>query len=403
MPLFSYKAQNSKGEVISEITQAGNKSEAVNTLQSLGYKVLSLKSVDANANSLFEGSVSIAEKATFSRFLATMLRAGLPLTEGLDVIGKETPSEKLKKVLLDVSFQTRRGNSLSASMGKYPKVFDPIFLTIVKAGEQAGTLEKSFDYLSKQLLISYEMTQKVKGAMVYPAVIVTAMIANAIVMLVFVLPKMSGVFSTLNLKLPATTKAILAVGNFVGANTVLVMVAVLLSVIIGIIFFSWGTTREMLVALLTKVPMVKRLRDQIDVSRFSRTLSTLLDNGVPIMEALDVSADVISQLKLKKEAKLFSEGVGRGEALSDLLEKSKGVFPKVVTQTIKAGEKTGALEEVLIELAEFFEKEVDYTLKSLTSLIEPIIMIVIGVGVGALVVMMIIPIYSVVGGMEGGF
>jgi len=403
MALFSYKAQDQKGEVISEITQAGSKSEAVSNLKSLGYKVLTLKSISTGGSSLFEGSVSVADKAGFARFLATMLRAGLPLSEGLDVIGKETPSERLKKVLLEVSFATRRGTSLSASLSKYPKVFDPIFLTIVKAGEAAGTLEKSFDYLSKQLLINHEMTQKVKGSMVYPAVIVTAMIANAIVMLVFVLPKMSGVFSSLNLDLPVTTKAILSVGNFVGANTGLVMAMVLVLIIFTIIFFSWKITRNFFVAILTKIPMVKKLRDQIDVSRFARTLSTLIDNGVPIMDALDVSSDVIGQERLKKEAKLFSEGVGRGEALSDLLEKSHNIFPKVVTQTIKAGEKTGALEEVLIELAEFYEKEVDYTLKNLTSLIEPIIMIVIGVGVGALVVMMVIPIYSVVGGLEGGF
>lgn len=402
MALFSYKAQDEKGEIINEITQAGSRSEAVSALKSSGLKVLTLKNIDTSGSSLFEGSVSVSDKASFARFLATMLRAGLPLSEGLDVIAKETPSQKLKKVLLDVSFQTRQGTSLSAALSKYPKVFDPIFLTIVKAGEQAGTLEKSFDYLSKQLLISHEMTQKVKGAMVYPAVIVTAMIGNAIVMLVFVLPKMSGVFSTLNLKLPTATKMILDLGNFVGANTGLVLGGIAVLLILTIVTFVWKVTRDLLVALLTKIPLVKKLRDQIDVSRFARTLSTLLDNGVPIMESLDVSADVINQARLKHEAKMFSEGVGRGEALSDILEKSRNVFPKVVTQTIKAGEKTGALEQVLIELAEFYEKEVDYTLKNLTSLIEPIIMIVIGVGVGALVVMMVIPIYSVVGGLEGG-
>jgi type IV pilus assembly protein PilC len=238
--------------------------------------------------------------------------------------------------------------------------------------------------------------------MVYPAVIVTAMIGNAIVMLVFVLPKMSEVFSTLNLKLPPTTKFILALGNFVGDNTNLVLGTIGGLIILTIATFMWHVTREMFVAILTKVPLVKKLRDQIDVSRFSRTLSTLLDNGVPIMEALDVSADVVDQKSLKRAAKSFSEGVGRGEALSDVIEEGKKVFPKVVTQSIKAGEKTGSLGQVLIELAEFYEKEVDYTLKNLTALIEPIIMIVIGVGVGALVVMMIVPIYSVVGGMGGG-
>lgn len=400
MALFSYKAQDQKGEIINEITQATDRAEAVTSLKSMGLKVLTIKSINTAGSSLFEGNVSISDKATFARFLATMLRAGLPLSEGLDVIGKENPSEKLKKVLLDVSFQVRQGTSLSAALSKYTKVFDPIFLTIVKAGEQAGTLEKSFDYLSKQLLISYEMTQKVKGALVYPAVIVTAMIANAIVMLVFVLPKMSGVFSTLNLTLPATTKAILALGNFVGANTTLVMISIGVLTVAAIVLFFWKTSREIFIAMLTKVPIVKKLRDQIDVSRFARTLSTLLDNGVPIMESLDVSADVISQKKLMAEAKMFSQGVSRGESLSDILEQSHGVFPKVVTQTIRAGEKTGALEEVLIELAEFYEKEVDFTLKNLTSLIEPIVMIVIGLGVGALVVMMVIPIYSVVGGLN---
>jgi len=403
MPLYTYKAKDSHGKVVEDVIQAGSRQEAATNLKAEGLQVLTVKSPETKLESLFSGKISVAEKATFCRFLATMLRAGMPLPEALNIIRRESENKRMQKILADVTFQIRKGSSLSITLSKYPNDFDEIFLTMVKAGEESANLDKTFDYLSKQLLASHEMIQKVKGAMVYPAVILVAMAANGILMVTFVLPKISDVFSQLNLKLPFTTRMILALGNFVGENTPLVLGGTVFLFFITFLIFYIRRTRKIINRIFVGLPMVKKLADQIDVARFARTLSALLKSAVPILPALDVSSDVLSQDRLKKEAKKFSAEVASGESLSEVLVKSKKVFPQVMVQTIRAGEESGSLEIVLEELAEFYEREVDYSLKRLTSIIEPVLMLVIGVGVGAMVVMMVIPIYSIVGSLEGGF
>src|SRR3989344_1183121 len=182
MPLYTFKAKDEKGEIVEDVIQAGSKKEVVSSLKSEKYQILSIKALNISKNLLLKGSVSISEKAAFCRFLATMLRAGLPLQEALDIIRQETQNKKLQKILFDLSFNVRKGENLSSVLPNYKSDFDKVFLTMVKAGEESGTLDESFDYLAKQLLAAYELSQKVKGSLMYPAVIVVAMIANAVVM-----------------------------------------------------------------------------------------------------------------------------------------------------------------------------------------------------------------------------
>jgi type IV pilus assembly protein PilC len=404
MPLFSYKAKNRKGKVIEDVLQATNRSEAASSIKSENLQILTIKNLDKGLGSVVFGGISIAEKAAFCRFLATMLKAGLPLPEAVDILKDETKNKKLKKIILDMSFQIRKGKNLSSIMSKYKNDFDPVFLAMVKAGEESGTMEKSFDYLSKQLLAAHELVQKVKGALMYPLVIVAAMLANFIVMLVFVLPKISEVFTELNVKLPPVTKIMLDFGNYVGNNTLLVVGVIFLTLLAVVLLFLIRSTRRMIANTFLKAPLVRNIANQLDVARFARTLSTLLKSGVPIIVALDVSSNMIRQPSLQKQAKEFSKGVSEGESLSEVLQKGKkNSFPSTVVQTIKAGEKSGSLEIVLEELAEFYEREIDYSLKRLTSLLEPLLLLVIGLAVGGMVVIMITPIYSLVGGIEGQF
>jgi type IV pilus assembly protein PilC len=399
MALYSYKAKTKKGEIIEDVMQAADRKDVATALTSENYQVLTIRKIDTKTGSFTGGSISVSEKAAFCRFLATMLRAGLTLPKAMEIIKEETKNKKLEKVLYDLSYEVRRGKTISSVLAKYKNDFDPVFLTMVKAGEESGTLDKSFDYLAKQLLSSYELSQKIKGAMMYPAVIVCAMLAEFTIMLVFVLPKLSDVFLELNVPLPATTKFILGIGSFVGKNTVEVIVGLLIAlIIIGLIFFI-QKARAAIVNFLLKLPAIKKVTTEVDIARFARTLGTLLKSGVPIMVSLDVCADVIRQPQLKKQAKLFSAGVASGKTLSEIITSGKNPFPPTVTQTIKAGEESGSLEEVLEEMADFYEKEVDYNIKKLTTLLEPLLMLIIGIAVGAMVVMMITPIYSLVGGM----
>jgi type IV pilus assembly protein PilC len=402
MPLFSYKASDFKGRIIQETIQAANEKDAASIIKADGLQVLTIKNLDSHVVSFFGGGgVSLSEKANFCRFTATMLRAGLPFHEAAEIIRQESGNPRMKKILTDAAYQTRRGKSLSSVLAVYQDVFDPVFLTMIKAGEESGTLDKSFDYLSKQLLANYELSQTIKAALMYPAVVITAMIGVGLLMLLFVLPKISGVFLTMNIELPFFTKVILNIGQFVGKNTIAVLAGVLIFLLMIVLIVILQPTRRQLLVLLSKFSIIQKVFNQIDLARFSRTLATLLKSGVPIIEALNVSSETFSQPKLRKIARKFGQAVAKGKLLSEVLEEQAGKnFPLIVIQTIKTGEKTGTLEDILQELADFYESEVKYSLKKFISLLEPALMLLIGIAVGAMVIMIIAPIYSVVGNLQ---
>src|SRR3989344_4787661 len=267
MPLFSYKALNSKGRVVEDTIQATNTKDAASILQSNDLKVLTLKNLEGEIT--FGRGISVSEKANFCRFMAMMLRSGLPLPEALEIIRRESKNRHMQKILADVSFQTRKGRNLSSVLAQYKNDFDPVFLTIVTAGEQSGTLEKSFDYLAKQLLASYEFSQKVKGALMYPMVIVGAMIGEGLLMMFFILPRLSSVFLSLNIELPLATRIILSTGRFIGQNTILVIGIFIALVVIVAFLFIYRSTRRAIVQALGKLPAVNKLMNEIDIARFA--------------------------------------------------------------------------------------------------------------------------------------
>jgi len=399
MPLFTYKAQYEGGTIYSDTIQASSKSSAAQTLKSQGIQVFTIKKVGGFGSDLF-GGISVSEKAAFCRFMATMLRSGMSLPEGVEIIRAETKNARLKKILADVSYQTKKGKTISSVLANYKDDFDPVFLTMVRVGEESGTLEQSFDYLAKQLSTTHELSEKIKGSLMYPAVIVVAMFGNGLLMGIFVLPRLSAAFLKLDVPLPFYTKILLNVGQFFGNNQGLVIFTTLAIAVTFFSLFIIKPTRSLMIKSISTLPVVRNVVQHIDIARYSRTLATLLRNGVPIIEALDVSAASITRPQLQQVAKGFSKGIASGQSLSDLIIKSKKYFPSVMVQTIKAGEQSGTLESVLDEIADFYEKEVEFSLKKMTSLIEPVLMLVIGVAVGAMVVIMIAPIYSIITGLQ---
>lgn len=399
MSLFTYKAQNADGKVVSDTIESSSKANVATTLNSQNLKVLTIKNMGGDLT-LFEGRVSVSEKSTFCRFMSTMLRSGMGLPEAVEIIRQETKNAKMQKILADVSYQTKKGKSLSSVLANYKNDFDSVFLTLIKVGEESGTLEKAFDYLAIQMSASHELSQKIKGSLMYPAVIVVAMFGNGIMMAVFVLPRISSAFLKLDVPLPVYTKVLLSVGEFFGKNTVGTIIGALIGAALFFALFIVRPTREFIMKFVVRLPVVKNVVRDIDVARFSRTLSTLLKSGVPIIEALDVSAASISQRSMKLEAAKFSEAVSKGQSLSETLTTNRKAFPSIMVQTIRAGEISGSLEQVLSEVADFYEREVEFSLKRMTSLIEPVLMLTIGVVVGVMVIMMIAPIYSIIGGLQ---
>jgi type IV pilus assembly protein PilC len=399
MALFTYKVTGKDGKIITDTLTASSKSEAVNNLKSAGYQILALNLLDTQRTA-FEKGVSVNEKAAFCRFASTMLKSGLAIPEIVKIIEDETKNPHFKKILADIGFQTQKGQSLSAVLSKYKNDFDPIFLTMVSAGEQSGTLEKSFSYLARQLSASHELTQKITGSLMYPAVIIFAMLANGLVMMVFVLPRIASAFLRLEVPLPIYTKLLLGFGEFIGKNTLLVVGGGfgIMAAFIGLFFIR--PVRKKIIHVMLSLPVIRGVVKQIDIARFSRTLSTLLANGVSIVEALDVSANTLTSKSLREEAATFGQAVSRGESLASILTSHRQHFPPILIQTIRAGESSGSLDVALSDMATFYESEVEFTLKKLTGLLEPVLMLLIGAVVGVMVVVMIAPIYSVIGGLQ---
>jgi type IV pilus assembly protein PilC len=400
MQIYNYTAKNENGDVFSDALQAESKDDAAAAIRSRRLQPLTIKKVKGPSKSLFGGGISSSEKAAFCRFMATMLRSGMSIPEATDIIREETKNKKLKKILSDVYFQTQKGKNMSVVLTQYEGDFDKVFLTLIRVGEESGTLEKTFDYLSKQLAASHDLRQTVTGSLMYPAVIIGAMMGNGFLMMFFVLPRIAGAFLKLSVPLPSYTRVMLLVGQFMGKHTMEAIIVSGVIMLAGVGILLLKRSRKIILSIIVKMPGPRGIIKQIDIARFSRTLSTLLKSGVPITEALDVSAGTLTQAAVMKQAKAFSTSVEKGESLSSVLMQHREIFPSTMIQSIRAGEQSGTLEKVLEEMADFYEKEVEYTLKKLTSLLEPLLMLMIGVAVGAMVIMMIAPIYSIIGGLQ---
>lgn len=403
MAIFEYKARNKKGKIVQDTIESSSRKEAANQLRDQGLQILTVRELQKSQSMLERiHKVPVIDKAIFCRYLSTMMKAGLPLAESVQIMASESSNRKMHRILVDLQYSIQRGQKLSSVFARYPEVFDPIFITLTQAGEESGTLEQSFDYLAVQLMKNYELSQKVKGALLYPAVIISAMLGVGILMVTFVLPRISKVFLRLNIILPLPTKILLNVSDALGKNYIIVIGATVLLLALTVLLFRMAKTRTFLLRIISKIPIFARLFDQVDLARFSRTLSTLLKSGVPILDSIKVSVNTLKQVKFVKSGKTFEEEIQKGKSLSDSLTEGEGVFPALMIQSIKAGEKSGSLEIVLTELADFYEQEVEHTLKGLTAILEPVLMLVIGVAVGAMVISIIAPIYSVIGTLQPG-
>lgn len=401
MAIFEYKIRDKEGILSQDTIESSSRKDAAVLLRDQGYQILTIKEIQQAQGAIEKMKrVPVLEKAVFCRYLSTMMKAGLPLAEAVEIIAKESPNKKMHRILVDLQYSIQKGQKISSVFARYPEVFDPVFITLTQAGEESGTLEQSFEYLAIQLMSSYELSQKVKGALMYPAVIISAMLGIGILMITFVLPRISKVFLRLNIKLPLMTRALLTASEFLGKNYIFAILGTIL-LAIGLFFLlRLSRTRKIIIQVSCKIPVIARLFDQLDLARFSRTLSTLLKSGVPIVESIKVSVHLLTQIKFTRLGKVFEEEIQKGKSLSDALMKNDKVFPALMSQSIRAGEKSGSLEVVLTELADFYEQEVEHSLKGLTAILEPVLMLIIGVAVGAMVISIIAPIYSVIGSLQ---
>lgn len=336
--------------------------------------------------------VTVKDKAFLARQLATMLNSGLTLDKALKIIIAQVKNAYLKDVLENVLLDLEGGINFSEALKKHPKVFDRVFINIVVSGEAVGKLAEVLVRLADQLEKEHEFISKIKGALYYPAFIIVTMGVMAVVMMIKVIPPLKEVFDEFDSQLPWTTRTLIDISNFVAVNWLLSLIILIAVVVFAVYFFRTKQGKYILDYLA--IHYTAQLGVEIYMARFSRTLSMLIQAGTPIIEAIDITSEVINNTIYQGVLKRVSAQVERGVPMSVQLEKSKD-FPIIIPQMVAVGEKTGEMSHVLENLAVYYEEESDTKVKGLTSLFEPVIIVLIGIVVAFMVISIIGPIYNI--------
>jgi len=402
MPEYIYRARDLSGKTVSETITAANLEEAASILKAQKYQIITLNpKAEKQALIKVKGSVSVVEKANLCHYLSTMINAGLPLIESVASIARDTKNPTLKSILINAQTSLQQGDSLSATFARYPNIFDKVFITIVKAGERSGTLHKSFKYLKEQMLTSHTLAQKVKSALVYPAVIISTMIGVGVILIVFVVPQIAQVFLKTKLEVPKITTIILQTGLFLKNNLLYLGLGLLVLIIFTIIALKSAKGKKVIMGFVKKIPGITLLFEKLDLARFSRTLATLMQSGVPITESLAVSTIALSQEKFTPLKNALTSDIKKGESIAAIFRKHPKHLPQMMLSMVATGEKTGTLDKILLDIALFYEQELEAAVKNFTAILEPIIMLIIGIGVGGMVLSVIAPVYSLVSSLQG--
>lgn len=397
---FEYRAKNLEGKTVGGIIEAVNEAAAIDALTEQGLILLNLVEkgkVPGLAREIhlpFLDRVGAKDMVLFSRQLSVMVSAGLPLVRSLEILIKQTANRTLKKIVADITENVRGGARLSSSMAKYSRVFNNFFINMIRAGETSGKLDEVLSYLADEQEKSYDLSSKIKGAMIYPAFILAAAAGVMFIIMTFVMPKLTAVLMEAGVELPLPTKILISVANFLSKfwSTVLIIFIILL-IIIPLAFKRTRPGRVVWDTFKIKIPIFGDLFRKIYMVRFTRSLSTLLVGGVPLNSALRIVSDVVDNVIYKDLILQTVKAVEEGHSISSIFLESKEV-PAMLSQIMIVGEQTGQLDSVLDRMANFYSREIENTLGKLTTLLEPMIIIFLGIIVGGMVAAIILPMYN---------
>ena len=405
MPIYQYTVRDATGAMRSGTSEAENQDILKKRLQEQGFTVNDVKQTGQSQKRKAGGGwgkVKLNDLSIFCRQFSTMIDAGVSLVRALDVLGEQTSNPKLKRILREIQTEVESGQTLSKSMAKYPKVFNNLFIGLVRAGEVGGVLEEALQRLSHFLEKDMELRRKVKSALTYPVIVVIVALMIVLGLCTFIVPKFIELFKDLGVKeLPAPTQMLMDFSDFLKNKWYLGLLAV------AVVFWSirlFGTTRvgrRVIDRLKLKVPVFGKLGHKICLARFSRTLSTLLVSGVPILQAMETVAGTVGNSIIAEAIMNARARVREGDRINEPLEKSK-MFPPMVVHMISIGEESGALDQMLSKIAEFYEGEVESQLQSLTAAIEPVMIVFLGITVGFIVISLMLPMVAVIENLSGG-
>ncbi len=404
MPSFQYTVRDVNGTMIPGTVEADSEDLLRRRLSEQGFEVVEIKETKTGKKKspgTGFGRVKLNDLAVFCRQFSTMIDAGVSLVRCLAVLAEQTVSAKLKRIIYDLQAEVEAGQTLSRALGKYPNVFSNLFVGLVRAGEVGGVLEESLQRLAGFLEKDQELRRKVRSAMTYPVIVMFVALGIVIFLVTFILPSFMTLFDDLGVKeFPAPTALLMAFSNFLTSKWYIMLIGLVIFVVASRAFLSTKVGKRLFDRFKLKVPVFGNLNHKIVLARFSRTLGTLLASGVPILQALEtvagtVSNEIVSDAILEARAR-----IREGDRIGDPLQKSK-LFPPMVVQMISIGEESGALDPMLAKVADFYESEVDATLASLTSAIEPIMIVFLGGAVGFIVISIFLPLISVITSLTG--
>ena len=396
MPIFEYKGKTLAGSAVSGELKANDKADLERILRQNRIIVSSISKKPANIEIKFGTGIKRVEVSRFTRQFATMIGAGLPMVQCLDILATQMENKELSKIVSQVKDSVQGGATLSEALARHPKIFDTLYTNMVEAGEVGGALDAILNRLAVYREKADQLIRKVKGAMVYPAVIVVVAAGVTIGMLAFIVPVFAKMFGGLNAELPMPTQVVLQISNFLQANFIYLTFGM-----IGLLalFLWWKKTPNGALTwdkILLNMPVIGNLVRKSSVARFTRTLGTLLASGVSILEALEITAKTAGNLVVANAISKSVVSIAEGDTITAPL-KETGVFPPMVTQMISVGEKTGGLDEMLNKISDFYDEEVDEAVSALTSVIEPIIIVFMGVVIGGILIAMYLPMFDIIG------
>ncbi len=400
---FSYTAFSKKGKKnLSKGTiEAKDRGEAKKSLEAKKLSIVSLskekKLVIPEKFLAFFSWVRAIDKVMMAKHLSIMLRAGLTIDESLEILKEQTSSYKLKSVLSGILKRVEAGYGLADSMELYPNIFSAFFINMVRVGEEGGTLVENLERLAERFSKDFELRRRVRSAMLYPVVILTATVALGMAISLFVLPRLSGLFRSLDYELPLLTRMLIRVSTFLRDYGVYSAIGF----VVLVVFLVWLFRQKFFYAFSHKIylkfPIVKTIIKYLNLSRFAYILGTLLKSGLPITDAVKVTSNVLENYYYSQALAKSVPEIEGGLPFSDSLSKHEDVFPPVVFRMVSVGEKTGNLEETLLYLGEFYEAEVDSLTKNLATVLEPVLLIIIGIIVGGVAIAVISPVYNFLG------
>jgi len=395
MPRYTYKARNWEGKIIQNEIEGDSKEAVIAKLRDRGYFVTSISEKRAEIQ-LFQRKIKSAEISIFARQFATMIGAGVPLVRCLSILSQQSENPRFRDVINKVRQDVEAGSTLSKALQNHPKVFSNLFVNLIKAGEAGGILDEILNRLANYLESSEQLKQKVKGALTYPVVVLSIAVLVVFFLITFVLPSFEAIFKDMgDAKLPTPTRLLLALSGFMNQYFIFIIISVVAGFVVIKKFFETEKGVRIFDTNILKVPAIGPMMRKVAVAKFTRTLGTLIASGVPILQALEVTADTAGNVVISDAINKTRVSIREGESIAEPLKQSK-VFPPMVVQMIAVGEETGELDGMLTKIADFYDSEVDTAVKGLTSIIEPLVIVFMGIVIGGIVMAIFMPMLELV-------